>query len=69
MENAVEVKKARKRRASIFDIYEEEVKQLLAIGVSVHSAYKIIDNKAIFESTYDGFRKWIILRNLFGIKK
>ena len=63
MEN-IESKKVRKKRASVFDPCLEEVQYYLSIGVNMHAIYKIINAKSSFNSTYDGFRKWIKSKEL-----
>ncbi len=44
MEN-IEVKKVRKKRASVFDNHNDEIIRLLKLKLSVPSIYKIIEKK------------------------
>ena len=58
MEN-VDVKKVRKRRASVFDPYIEEVKEYIEIGISARAMHKLISKKMTDKFTYDGFYAWL----------
>lgn len=58
MEN-VEVKKARKRRASVFDNYSMEVLKYIKIGLSLKNIYKLIVNEMNKKPTYVAFYMWV----------
>ena len=50
----------RKRRASVFDPFEEEVRQYIAIGISYSAIHKLISEKMFPKWGYHGFYRWIM---------
>lgn len=50
----------KKRRASVFDCYEEEVKSYLALGINYSSIHKLISAKMSTQWGYNGFYRWIL---------
>lgn len=59
MENAVEVKKARKKRVSVFDNYSMEVLKYIKIGLSLKNIYKLIVSEMNKKPTYVAFYMWV----------
>ena len=62
MEN-VEAKKARKRRASVFDVHTMEVLKYIKIGLSLKNIYKLIIHEMNTKPTYVAFYMWIKKNN------
>lgn len=56
----------KKQRASVFDLYVEEVKEYIKIGISLRAIYKIISYKMENKWSYDGFYKWVVRTNIRG---
>lgn len=56
----------RKKRASVFDPYVNEVIQYVKIGISLRAIHKIISNKMDTQWSYDGFYKWVVRMDLRG---
>ncbi len=56
--------KATKRRASVFDAYEEEVRKYVEMGINYSSIHKLISAKMPDKWGYNGFYRWI-MRTIF----
>lgn len=64
MENIIISKKARKRRASVFDQYIDQTKHYLSLGISLRTIFHIISKDMSFEYSYVGFYVWAKKKNL-----
>jgi len=47
MESITDVKKAKKRKASVFENHKQEILQLLQLKISIPAVYKIIEPKLV----------------------
>ena len=56
----------RKKRASVFDPYSNEVIKYIEIGISLRAIHKIISAQMQTQWSYDGFYKWVIRTNIRG---
>lgn len=50
----------RKRRASVFDPFEEEVRRYMAMGINYSAIHKLISEKMSPQWGYNGFYRWIV---------
>ena len=52
--------KVRKRRASVFDPFEEDVRRYMAMGINYSAIHKLISEKMSPQWGYHGFYRWIM---------
>ena len=50
----------RKRRASVFDPFEEEVRRYVEMGINYSAIHKLISEKMSPQWGYNGFYRWIV---------
>ena len=59
MEAGLEVK-AKKRRASVFDPFEDEVRKYIEMGINYSAIHKLISEKMSPKWGYNGFYRWVM---------
>lgn len=51
---------SKKRRASVFDPFEEEVRRYVDMGINYSAIHKLISAKMSNQWGYDGFYRWVM---------